>query len=247
MSELEQQASTSGNGDCRGEPFVGPLPTVTAAICTCDRPVRLVEAMHSLARQKYPADEVLVVDSGVERQVRDVVQLALPQARYIHEQRAGPNDARNAALSAARSEVLAFLDDDAQADMWWVRSIAEAFAANPKAVALSGLVLPLELEPPHPEPFEANRPFTRGFRRRIQPREGRRRIAMRLPPWTTALANGNGGSLAFRTAALLDLGGFEDTPDATNSGLSALDRLMRAGHPLVYEAQALVRRQIEQR
>ena len=133
---------------------VEPLPTLTVAICTRNRPEELLAALQSLERQEYPADEVLVVDNGCQREVRDLVDSMFPQARYIAERLPGLDFARNRALAEATGEVIAFLDDDAEVDPFWVRSILECFATFPEAGAVTGLILPAELETPAQQLFE---------------------------------------------------------------------------------------------
>ncbi len=97
-------------------PSLPAQPLVSVVIPTRDRPRLLADALRSIGEQSYPHWEALVVNDGGG----DIapVMVSLPgewRARVIALQHAtprGPAAARNAAISAAKGAVLAFLDDD---------------------------------------------------------------------------------------------------------------------------------------
>jgi ABC-type polysaccharide/polyol phosphate export permease/GT2 family glycosyltransferase len=222
------------------------LPTVTVAICTRDRPQELVSALQSIAQQKYPADEILVIDNGCQNEVKNLVGNLHSAVRYIPERRKGLDIARNRAISEASGEIIAFMDDDAEADPFWVQSLAECFAAFPEAGTVAGLILPLELETEPQQLFEKNGGFARGFTRRILPRDGKRILGFRLPLVGEAIGAGSGCNMAFRTVMLKKLNGFDPALDTGSPlpGAGDLDifyRMMRAGYHHIYEPMALVR------
>ena len=222
------------------------LSTISVAICTMNRIGELRKALHSLARQERPADEILVIDNGCQDEVRELVTQILPNARYLQEPRAGLDFARNRALSAATGDIIAFLDDDAVADSFWVQSLAECFAEFPGAGAVTGLILPLEIETDAQELFEANSGYARGFSRRVLPRDRARRFGLRLPLVAESISVGSGCNMAFRTEVLKKLDGFDEALDtgAPLPGGGDLDmfyRVMREGYEHIYEPRALVR------
>jgi ABC-type polysaccharide/polyol phosphate export permease/GT2 family glycosyltransferase len=222
------------------------LPSVTVAICTKNRPEFFAEALRSLTRQKHPADEVIVVDNFGHPEVRLLTQEIYPEALYTIEPLPGLDFARNRALSAASKDIIAFLDDDTEADPFWVLSIAESFAAFPEAAAVTGLILPSELETPAQELFEANGGFARGFVRRILPDEGQKKFGLRLPIVTEIISIGSGCSMAFRTSLLKKINGFDEWLDTGpplpgGGDLDIFYRVLRAGHKLIYEPRAIVK------
>lgn len=228
--------------DIPGDSF----PTISVAICTRNRTTELGGALHSLARQERPADEVLVIDNGCQEEVRELVIQILPIARYLQERRAGLDFARNRALSAATGEIIAFLDDDAVADSFWVQSLAECFAEFPGAGAVTGLILPFEIETDAQELFEANSGYARGFSRRVLPQDRARRFGLKLPLVAESISVGSGCNMAFRTKVLKKLNGFDEALDtgAPLPGGGDLDmfyRVMREGYEHIYEPRALVR------
>jgi glycosyltransferase involved in cell wall biosynthesis len=88
---------------------------VSVLIPTFRRPRFLLRALRSLQAQAYPDWEVLVVDDGEGEGVAAARALGDPRVRPFPNPGRGQVEARNAALSRARGEVVALLDDDD----WW--------------------------------------------------------------------------------------------------------------------------------
>lgn len=226
-------------------PIKDPLPGVTVAICTYNRIDELAMTLRSLEQMEYPADEILVVDNACQEEVSQLIKNEFPSIHYLKEPRKGLNFARNRAMAVAANEIIAFLDDDTLADPLWVRSLAESFATHPQAGSVTGPVLPLELETEAQDIFEQNGGFCRGFKRKVIPRDRRRRLGIRLPLVAEATDAGTGCNMAFRTKILKRVGGFDPALDtgATLPGggdLEILYRIPRAGHELVYEPRAII-------
>lgn len=98
--------------------------SISAVVPTFDRPELLVKAVASILLQTLPADEIIVVDNGT---VPVSVRLLPETVRLLRiAPRAGVSAARNAGAHAARSDYIAFLDDD---DRWDVRYLEEVRAA----------------------------------------------------------------------------------------------------------------------
>src|ERR1039458_2914076 len=137
----------------------------------------LPSTIRSVLRQEWPDWELLVLgqgDSLREAQLRAAVAEAAgtdSRVTYVHLPRAGVSRARNAALRLARGEVLAFLDDDCEADPDWLTTIVGAFDADSRLGLVGGaLVRPRRLGPmescPSVMPAEATYDPTAAPRRR---------------------------------------------------------------------------------
>lgn len=222
------------------------FPSLTVAVCTKDRPERLVRCLRSILNVDVPegvaAPDVLVVDNAPsDGRTREVVE-AHPGVRYAVEPRPGLDFARNRALHEASGELVAYLDDDVVVDGGWLGGLAEAWGENPDAGAFTGLVLPFALETPAQILFESNGGFRRGFDKlRFH---GQTRPGVSLYP-VGAGEFGAGANMAFRRDVLLDLGGFDDALDTGGplpggGDLDIFYRVVRAGYPLVYEPAYLV-------
>ena len=144
------------------------LPSLTVAVCSRDRPGDLELCLQAVSELDYPELDVVVVDNApLTDATRVLVERRFPSFRYILEPRPGLDWARNRALAEARGEILAYTDDDVVVDGRWAREIGAAFADDSGIAAVTGLVVPFELETPAQQLFEHYRGFGRGFRRRV--------------------------------------------------------------------------------
>ena len=221
------------------------LPGVTVAVCTRGRCNSLAACLDAICELDHPDIEVIVVDNSPDRDGAERIVSAREGVRYLHEPGSGLDRARNRAIVAATREIVAFTDDDALVDSGWARAIARRFAASPEVAAVTGLVLPLELETEAQLAFERYLGFGRGFRRRwIE--------ALDADAGSIALRHGNtgrlgtGANMAFRRSTIATIGGFDPALDlgtVTNGGgdLDMFFRIIKAGGVVVYEPTALVR------
>lgn len=220
------------------------LPLVTVAVCTRDHPADLAFCLDALNRLDYPNLDILVVDNapssdGTEHLVRTIY----PNVRYIREPRPGLNWARNRAIIEARGEIVAYTDDDVVVDPGWVSALASIFAENPGVMAVTGLVVPYELETEAQMFFEWYGGFGRGFERKWYwvDLEG----SWRWPYHGTGQF-GTGANMAYRRSLFDRIGYFDpalDVGTVTNGGgdLEMFFRVLKEGYTLVYEPSAIVR------
>jgi O-antigen biosynthesis protein len=225
--------------------YSGPLPVVTVAVCTRDRPAQLAECLAALCQLDYPALDLLVIDNAPSNPATaHLVRARYPQVRYVCEVRPGLNWARNRAIAEARGELIAYTDDDVVVDRGWVRALAGVFAEEAEVMAVTGLVVPYELETEAQLLFEQYGGFGRGFARQWygfnRDRYGGEVLHLRAGQF------GTGANMAYRRSLLARLGGFDpalDVGTVTHGGgdLEMFFRVLKAGHTLVYEPNALVR------
>lgn len=136
---------------------VRALPAVSVVICahTADRKEQLLAALDTVRAQSQPAREVIVVVDH-NRELLDWICGRAPDVLVI-ENGEGPGlaGARNSGVSAARGDIVAFLDDDAEADPKWVERLVTGYRDD-GVLAVGGAVLPVwEERPPwFPEEFE---------------------------------------------------------------------------------------------
>lgn len=230
-----------------------PGLSVTVAICTLGAHPRLEQAVRSVLAQTLPDANMLVVDndpaSGATRAA--LAELG-PRVRIIDEPQRGLSNARNAAIRAAQTDVLAFTDDDAVIEDSWLERLVQPFALHPNVAAVTGLVVPAELRTPAQRFFEAYIGFGKGVEhtywtldpeldQQMPGEPGPRGV---LFPWTAGKV-GSGNNMAFRTQVLRDLGGFDFRLGAgavTQGGeeLDVFTRVLLAGHIIAYTPDALV-------
>jgi O-antigen biosynthesis protein len=220
-------------------------PPISVIVCTRDRPAQLKLCLQRLGQQRYPHYEVVVVDNApttdaVRTLVAGMASGRVPY-RYQLESRAGLSWARNAGISAAANEIIAFLDDDDEPDEHWLAGIAGGFARNGRIGCVTGLVLPARLDTAAEELFEqiGGHRKGRGFATETFSRSGPQNPLFPLPPF------GAGANMAFRRAALRSIGGFDvalgaGTPTAAGEDTLALTLTMLAGYDIAYEPAALM-------
>jgi len=221
-----------------------PLPTVTVAVCTRDRHEDLATCLESLAKLDPMPLEVIVVDNAPKTGATErLVAVRFPWVRYVHEPRPGLDWARNRAILEARGEILAYTDDDCVADPGWVGALAGLFADDPGVTAVTGLVVPYELETEAQHLFERAGGFGRGYRRHWNAVDPERGL-----PWEYCGAGrfGTGANMAYRRSAFSQIGAFDPALDVgtlTNGGgdLDMFFRVLVEGHTLVYEPAAVIR------
>jgi glycosyltransferase involved in cell wall biosynthesis len=118
-------------------------PRVSVVVCSRNRARLLDRCLASLAGcSGLDEAEVIVVDNGSTDGTPAVAERwssALP-LRYEREPRTGLSNARNRALEVARSEVIAFLDDDVLVEPVWLRATWDAFAESPDVGGVAGRV-----------------------------------------------------------------------------------------------------------
>jgi glycosyltransferase involved in cell wall biosynthesis len=124
---------------------VEPQLTATVIVCTSthERLPLLRACVTSLLSGLRRPDELLVVVNGNSSLESHLARSLPPQVRVVQCRRQGLSEARNVGVTAASSDVVAFVDDDATADHRWLSSLMEAFTANDEVLGLGGPVVPV--------------------------------------------------------------------------------------------------------
>ena len=224
--------------------YEGEWPLVTVAVCTRDRPDDMKLCLGAISRLNYPHLDILVVDNAPKTEAtQELVATYYPQIRYVREPRPGLDWARNRAILEAKGEIIAYTDDDVIVDEGWARAIAQTFISNPAAMALTGLVVPYELETEAQVLFEEYGGFGKGF--------GYKEYILaqgKTMPWWMSGAGqyGTGANMAYRRSLFQKIGGFDpalDVGTVTNGGgdLEMFFRVIREHHLLVYNPAVVVK------
>lgn len=117
------------------------IPKVSVIVCTYNRLNLLKKTIQSVLEQDFPEWELIVVNNnsndGTEGYVQSVVEKE-PRVKYALEIKQGLSYARNCGAELARTDILAYLDDDEEAEKDWVRNIYETFQSVPNVGVLGG-------------------------------------------------------------------------------------------------------------
>ncbi len=228
--------------------FLETAPELSVLVPSRERPDRLKRCLDSILSCHYPRDRIrlVVVDNAPEtdatkRLVGEYAERA--NVTYAREDATGSASARNRGLRAVSTEIVAMTDDDVLVDRGWLTEVARAFASTPNAAAVSGLLLPLELDTQAQLWFEEYGGFSRGFDRRVFDLDSNWPSDEPLYPWTAGLF-GTGNNFSFRAEALREIGGFDPALGNGTPALGGVDsevllRTVLNGHTVVYEPRAV--------
>ncbi len=216
-----------------------PLPPISVVVCTRDRPLSLERCLHALAQVDYPTFEVVVVDN-CSRDAAVAQVIAHSGFRSVREDTPGLDWARNRGIKEAKYDIIAYLDDDALAAPGWLRGVASGFE-EPEVMAVTGLVLPAEIETPAQSAFEDYGGMNKGFAGFAVRRD---ELDERDLLWASRW--GVGANMAFRRALFEAVGDFDvalDVGTPTNGGgdIEFFHRVVTAGYVLRYEPAAMAR------
>src|SRR5213594_239386 len=108
-----------------------PWPRISVVVCSCNGARTIRDACEGLRRLDYPNYEVIVVDDG---STDDTAAIASQyDVRLIWTPNRGLSSARNTGLAAATGEIVAYLDDDAYPDPHWLTYLAATFLSTSHA------------------------------------------------------------------------------------------------------------------
>jgi len=222
-------------------------PLASVVVASRDRADLLAVGLRSLLALDYPSYEVIVVDNApttdaTANLVQRVAQDA-PNLRYVREDRPGLAPARNRGIQAARGEIVAITDDDVVVDRLWLAELVAGFRRTRNVAAVTGSILPLEIETPTQALIEQYWGLGKGFERRIFDLDWYR-VDSPLYPYSAGMF-GSGANLAFRASVLRDLGGFDPclgagTPARGGEELAIFFQILQQGYRLVYEPAAIL-------
>jgi len=128
------------------------LKQASIIVCTVDRPTDLEACLKSLRPFRAAVAEIIVVNNGPHpAAVEEIARRHC--AKVTSEPRRGLSGARNAGIRAAAGAILAFLDDDAQADPHWIPRLL-APLADPQVLAVLGTVWAQTVADPVSQAFD---------------------------------------------------------------------------------------------
>ncbi len=225
-------------------------PFVSVIIPTRERPNRLATCLRSILASDYPRDryEIIVADNAKRTNgTADFVAGTYGDTetvRYSYEERPGSASARNRGLTISRGEFVVFTDDDVVVDRHWLTEMVRAFGIEGDVGAVTGLVVPREIETPAQDWFEQYGGFTlAGYRRRAFNLTNHR-LNTPLYPYAAGIY-GTGNSMAFRTSLLRAIGAFDPALGNGTPALGGVDsevllRTILKGATIVYTPAAIV-------
>lgn len=189
-------------------------PTISVVIPTRNRAAYLRDAIDGLLAGVWSDFEVLVMDQSDGEETRDLVAGLDRRIAWHRLARRGACPARNMGAALARSDLVAFTDDDCVPRPDWLARIIDAFAADPELDFVFGQLK----APPHdgadgwfPETLFSDAAM------------------LRRNPWRITTI-GAGANMSCRKAFLRRVGGFDDLLGGHDA------RVMNADTSMAYKA-----------
>ncbi len=192
------------------------IETISVVICTRNRAAALEKCIQSLLNNEDKKYELIVVDNAPDNDDTKKIVEQFPDVRYVFEERKGLDIARNTGAKAASHNIIAYTDDDVQIPANWIANIKSCFA-NPLTMAVTGLVIPAELNTEAQYIFEKDWSFNKGY----LPTVFNHRYFLDakdegVPAWDV----GAGANMAFRREAFNLAGLFDERLDVGAAGCS---------------------------
>lgn len=217
-------------------------PRITISICTYDRYDVLPKAIASAANQSMSADayRIIVVDNSPDhKRARATGKKfsSIPNLTYLVEETPGLSNARNVSARECGTEFIAYMDDDAVASTKWIEEIVSAFDEFGESAAIvGGRVDPIWSVPRPPWLHDSMLGSLS-----VVNWGGERRVAA-PGEWFA------GTNISFRTAQILENGGFATNLGRIGSGASLLsneevhlvEQIRAGGGKLIYAPAAYV-------
>ena len=218
--------------------------SVSIVLPTCNRPDDLRRCLAALRAQRTDRRmEIVVIDnrpgpaSPTPAVVREFDDVCL-----IEEPRPGLSYARNAGFAAATGDILIAIDDDVTVPDGWLERLVAPFA-RPEVMAVTGHVLPIELETKPQCLFEAYGGLGKGFTGFEVDGRWFRHLRVAVPTWNL----GATANAAFRATIFSDprIGVLDEAlgagmPTGCSEDTYLFYRILKADHTIVYEPSAWV-------
>jgi GT2 family glycosyltransferase len=240
---MRRSVASQGEAGVAAPPLSSDV-RVSIVIPTCDRPDDLRRCLEALQpeRRTRPV-EIVVVDNrpGPSSPTRQIAA-AFDRIVFVEEARPGLSYARNAGFAAATGEILVAIDDDVIVPEGWLERLVAPFQ-RPEVAAVTGHVLPLELETESQVLFEEYGGLGKGFERCEFDGRWFRRMRGAVPTWKI----GATANAAFRASILSDpsIGVLDEAlgagmPTGCSEDTYLFYRILKAGRTIVYEPGAWV-------
>ena len=194
-------------------------PTATVVVCTYNGASTIGACVAALRALDYPDVELIVVDDGSTDDAGAIAAAA--GARVIRTENRGLSAARNTGTAAAAGELVAFCDDDCMPDPHWLRYLAVALLSGEDA-GVGGPNVP----PPDALLADAVGHAPGG--------------PMHVLVSDVEAEHIPGCNMAFRRAALEQVGGFDPRFRVAGDDVDLCWRIQDAGGTLGFSPAALV-------
>ena len=224
-----------------------PLPlniSVSVVVATYDRTDDLRNCLHHLINQDSQRRvEIIVVDNNPGSGETEKVALEFPGIIFINEIKKGLSYARNTGIRHSSADIILTTDDDVTVPPDWIENTVAPFIKN-EVMAVTGNVLPIEMETEAQQLFEKYGGLGRGYKRVVANSKWLKSFTWRAAPTWELGACANA---AFRATVFQHpkIGFFNEllgagTPTGCSEDSYLLYKILKANYTVVYEPKSFV-------
>lgn len=114
---------------------------ISVVIPTCNRKMRLLSLLKSLALSSYPLSEIIIVDAGEDKlTMTDIQRFGDLVVKYVETEKSVCIQ-RNTGINIARSSWIFLCDDDIELPSDYIEKLMQHISIYSEAGAVSGLIL----------------------------------------------------------------------------------------------------------
>jgi glycosyltransferase involved in cell wall biosynthesis len=217
--------------------------SISVVVATLDRPEGLRQCLHSLTEQTLPGPvEIVVVDNHPASGITARVVAEFPHVILVNEPRRGLAYARNKGFIASTGQIVVTTDDDITMPPGWLEKLITPFT-RPQVMAVTGNVLPLELDTRAQRLYEAYGGLGRGAEPQIADGTWFRKFRTAVPTWklgATANAAFRAEIFSHPQIGLMDEALGPGMPSGVGEDTYLFYKILKAGYTIVYEPNAFV-------
>jgi len=116
-------------------------------VCIYNGERTLKETLNSLVNQNYPKEkyEIILINDGSEDESEKICLSVIKQnmdkypiIRYISQENKGLSLARNLGIALSKGEIVAYIDQDAVADINWIKQLSDEFEVDQDLMVIGG-------------------------------------------------------------------------------------------------------------
>jgi glycosyltransferase involved in cell wall biosynthesis len=122
---------------------------ISVIIITKNRPLKLIRTVQSIIHNSLAPSELIIVDSSDTSETDLIINKMSNRIPFpfiykrIHAK--GIAKPLNTAILLASGNIIAKIDDDEYADKHWIKIIQQTYTSFPKAMAITGSVIPTDM------------------------------------------------------------------------------------------------------
>lgn len=208
--------------------------SLTVIINTFERPDTLKKCLDSLFKQTDKDFRIIVIDQSRDSQTCELC--AQYDIKYFQNKNINLSHSRNIGISKASTDLVAFIDDDAEAKHDWVESIKANFENNPQLDILAGKVINNTDEHNPMIQFQNGIVSLYGYIEDVHP-VTEHKFDNGFDKW---YLRPMGTNMVFKRQCLIDNGGFDEFFEYNHDETDISIRIIKAGGKIKYDDDLVV-------